>query len=355
MKRSTASDVAAAARVSKMTVSNVINGRFDMMSVQTRKRVEDAIAALHYRPHAAGRSLRMNDRLTIGALIVDESPTFLADPFITNLLAGLSNFLSGRGYGLLVQGTTPQEVRNAVFMRRFATDGLCVLLSGSAEECRARTTQLLTLGQPLVLFEFRRIRKLEADICFIRQDNHGGARTLAQHILGRGARRLLLLVPRLAWPAIAERQRGVEAALRKVDGAHLMVVACGEEYGETWAALAAFLDKHEMPDAILGGNDQMGIAAMRLLADRGLRVPEDVLVSGFNAFQFRSYAEPMLTSVISSAYDMGARAGSELLHRLTAGVFANAEIVLPTRFAPGGSTSREGTPAPMRTADRRPG
>jgi LacI family transcriptional regulator len=92
---------------------------------------------------------------------------------------------------------------------------------------------------------------------------------------------------------------------------------------------------------------------MRLLADRGLRVPEHVLVSGFNAFQFRSYTEPMLTSVISSAYDMGARAGSELLQRLTTGVFANAEIVLPTRFALGGSTSREGTPAPMQTADRR--
>ncbi|MEO8754353.1 MAG: LacI family DNA-binding transcriptional regulator [Casimicrobiaceae bacterium] len=355
MKRSTASDVAAAARVSTMTVSNVLNGRFDMMSGQTRKRVEDAIATLHYRPHAAGRSLRMNERLTIGALIVDESPTFLADPFITNLLAGLSNFLSGAGYGLLVQATAPQEVRNAVFMRRFATDGLCVLLSGSAQECRERTTQLLTLGQPLVLFESRHIRKVEADICFIRQDNHGGARTLAQHVLDRGARRLLFLVPRLAWPAIAERRRGVEAALRKVSGAHLTVIACGEEFGETRAALAAHLDQHEMPDAILGGNDQMGIAAMRLLADRGLRVPEDVLVSGFNAFQFRLYTEPMLTSVISSAYDMGARAGSELLHRLTAGVFANAEVVLPTRFAPGGSTSRESPPVPIQTSTRRPG
>ncbi|MEO8754640.1 MAG: LacI family DNA-binding transcriptional regulator, partial [Casimicrobiaceae bacterium] len=190
MERSTAADVAAVARVSKMTVSNVLNGRFDMMSASTRKRVEDAIAALHYRPHAAGRSLRMNERLTIGALIVDDSPTFLADPFITNLLAGLSNFLSGGGYGLLVQGTTPQEMRNAVFMRRFATDGLCVLLSGTAMECRARWTQLAMLGQPLVLFELRPIPQLESDTCFIRQDNYGGARTLARHVLDRGARRL---------------------------------------------------------------------------------------------------------------------------------------------------------------------
>jgi LacI family transcriptional regulator len=338
-----------------MTVSNVLNGRFGMMSAQTRKRVEDAIAALHYRPHAAGRNLRMNERLTIGALIVDESPAFLADPLITNFHAGLINFQSVRGYGLLVQGTTPREVRNAVFMRRFATDGLCVLLSGSAAECRLRTTQLLTLGQPLVLFELRRIHKLEADICFIRQDNRGGARTLAQHILGHGARRLLLLVPRLAWPAIAERQRGIQAAISKVSDAQLTVVECGEDYEETRAALADYLHTHEMPDAILGGNDQMGIAAMRLLTDHGLRVPEDVLVSGFNAFQFRSYTEPRLTSVMSSAYDMGARAGQELLHRLTAGAFAHTEIVLPTRFAPESSTSLKGTLSRARTVAGRRG
>ena len=86
----------------------------------------------------------------------------------------------------------------------------------------------------------------------------------------------------------------------------------------------------------------MGIAAMRLLADKGLNVPEDVFVSGFNAFQFRSYTEPRLTSVISPAYDMGARAGSELLQRLTVGVFADPEIVLPTCLAPELSTSPKG-------------
>ena len=138
-----------------------------------------------------------------------------------------------------------------------------------------------------------------------------------------------------------------------MNGARLAVVACGEDYDETQAALADYLHTHEMPDAILGGNDQMGIAAMRLLADHGLRVPEDVLVSGFNAFQFRSYTEPRLTSVVSSAYDMGARAGRELLHRLTTGAFADGEIVLPTRFAPERSTSANRPPSPVRTSDGR--
>jgi LacI family transcriptional regulator len=93
-----------------------------------------------------------------------------------------------------------------------------------------------------------------------------------------------------------------------------------------------------MPDAVLGGNDQMGIAAMRLLKSRGLRVPDDVMVSGFNAFEFRPYADPVLTSVVSPAHAMGARAGEELLRVLTAGDFSGVDIVLPTELVIGGST-----------------
>jgi LacI family transcriptional regulator len=322
-----------------MTVSNVVNGRFKMMSAGTRKRVEDAIARLNYRPYSAGRSLRLDERLTIGILIVDESPTYLADPFTTNLVAGLSNFLSKRGYGLLVQGTPPQALRDAIFLRRFDTDGLCVLLSGAADSCKEHIARLVTLGQPLVVLESKAPRQPAEDICFIRQDNFGGARHLAQHLVSLGARRFVYLAPKPSWPAIAERQRGIESVLRQMTRASLNVVHCGENFHDVRAALSTYLDDGTLPDAVLGGNDQMGIAAMRLLIDRGHRIPDDVMVAGFNAFEFRLYTDPVLTSVASAAYDIGARAGTELLHRLTNGRFTASEILLPTTFVPGGSTA----------------
>ena len=339
MKRCTASDIAAAARVSIMTVSNVVNGRFNMMSAETRKRVEEFITKLNYRPYASGRSLRLDERLTIGILIVDESPTYLADPFTTNLVAGLSNFLSKRGYGLLVQGTRPQAMRDAIFLRRFDTDGLCVLLSGEPEDCRAHIAQLSTLGQPLVVLESKAPRQPVGDICFIRQDNYGGARALTRHLVNLGARRLAYLVPKPSWPAIAERRRGVDSVLRKTSGASLDLLPCGETFQDVRATLGAYLAYNPLPDAVLGGNDQMGIAAMRLLADQGHRVPEDVMVVGFNAFEFRLFTDPALTSVASSAYDIGARAGDAMLHRLTNGRFTKSEVLLPTAFVPGGSTT----------------
>lgn len=353
MKRCTALDVATAAGVSKMTVSNVVNGRFGMMNPATRQRVEEAIAALNYQPHAAGRSLRLDERLTIGVLIVDESPAFLADPFTTNLVAGLSNHLNERGYGLLVQGTTPREMRNAVFMRRFGTDGLCVLLSGTAEDCAERLTHLQTLGQPLIVLEAPTPRRKIVDVCFVRQDNFHGAKTLAEHVLSLGARRILHLVPRLHWPAIMERRRGIAEALRAASRAKLDVLASNEGYNDTQNALSEYLETHAVPDAVMGGNDQMGIAAMRLLIERGYRVPEQVMITGFNAFEFRLHTDPVLTSVISAAYEIGSRAGEEMLQRLTRGGFSKSEITLPTQFVLGKSTfasPREAARAKRRSA-----
>ena len=197
----------------------------------------------------------------------------------------------------------------------------------------------MTLGQPLVVLESKPSAKKSEDICFVRQDNYGGARTLAKHLIEVGARRLVHLVPKLSWPAIAERRRGVESALRGVRGTSLAVVTSGEGFEETQAALDAYLEHNAAPDAVMGANDQMGIAAMRLLIARGHRVPQDVMVTGFNAFEFRRYTNPVLTSVISSAYDIGSRAGAELLHRLIHGTFAKSDILLPTAFIAGESTA----------------
>ena len=91
-------------------------------------------------------------------------------------------------------------------------------------------------------------------------------------------------------------------------------------------------------DAVMAGNDQMGIAAVRLLQDRGIGAPDRVAVTGFNAFEFRRFARPVLTSVESPAYDMGSRAGEELLDRLTVGRFRSTEVVLPTMFQRGETT-----------------
>jgi LacI family transcriptional regulator len=329
--------VARAARVSAMTVSNVVNQRFDMMSAATRTRVERAITRLGYRQHASARSLRLAQRFAVGMVVVDPSPAFMADPFITQIVAGLCNVLGVQGFSLTLAGATAQRLQHTVVLRHNATDALCVMLSGPPAERRRHLRRIAALRQPIVLIQ-ETMRVAGGDLCSVRQDDFVGAQALAQRVVQQGARTVLVLVPSLAWPAIEARQRGIEAAMRGRRGARVITLACGnEDFATTQAALDECAARHGLPDAIMAANDQMGIAALKWLRLRGVRVPQDILLTGFNAFDFWQYTDPVLTTVRSPAYELGEASGRAIMQRLTERRFAQRDIVLPVTLVPGGT------------------
>jgi LacI family transcriptional regulator len=332
----TLQEIARHAKVSVMTVSNFVNGRHRQMSAETRARIEGVIARLGYRRRSDGLSLRGSRRYAVAMLIVDPSPTFLADPFITHLVAGLSNGLSERGYNLVLARTQPDHLKDSLVIRNRGTDGLCLMLSGSAAARRRCIEHVTALGEPVVIFQEPKAAEF-ADMLLVRQDDRGGAGELARRVLATGARELLMLVPRLTWPAIEERVRGVRDAIRKwPQPVAFATLECGDEhYPETQAALDAYAKKHGLPQAILAGNDQMGIAALKWLRSRRIKVPKDIRLTGFNAFEFWQYTTPLLTTARSAAYDMGRCAAAEMLVRIEQGAFSRREIVFPVTMVPG--------------------
>jgi DNA-binding LacI/PurR family transcriptional regulator len=271
-------------------------------------------------------------------IIVDESPTFLTDPFVAQLVAGLSNYVNERNYALVLQALNGRDFAESSLIRRAETDALCALLSGPPGRRRRFLQRLAAIDHPLVLFQ-ERLSTAVDDATSIRQDDFGGGKALAELVLQRGARRLLFLVPALAWPAVQERERGIRAAVTDCDCAGFVtVLTCGD--GTVKAVIDA-LDGYmgrRPPEAIMGANDQIGIAAMKWLRLKGLRMPQDVLVTGFNAFEFWNYSDPILTTVRSPAYDIGARGGEALLHRLREGQFIQRDEVLSVELQVGEST-----------------
>ena len=322
-----------------MTVSNAVNGRLSSMSPQTHERIKEAIARLGYRPQTTARNLRLAQHETIGVIVVSEDPAFLADPFVTQIVAGLTNQLGGQGYAAMLQGLAPKAIGLSRLIHSVRTDGICVMLSGSPRQRETCRDVLLGVGQPLVLFQ-ESLRIPESDTCLIRQDDHAGGGLICAEVLDKGARDLVMLVPKRYWPAIGGRVRGVKDMLRvRGSKARLTLVKTSDaSFIDIQAGLSNYLDQHPKPDAVLAGNDQIGIAAMKLLASRGFRVPADVLLTGFNAFDFWQYTDPVLTTVRSPAYAMGARGGVEMLGRLHNGAFATREIVYPVQLQRGGST-----------------
>lgn len=339
-QRATLRDVAAAAGVSMTTVSNVVHGRSARMSGATKVQIEKEIARLAYRPHSTARGLRMSQWQAVGMLVVDDASTFLAGGFMTNLIAGLSNHLNETGYVLSLQGMRASAFQNSPLVRDIRTDGICAFLSGSISSRRPIIKSLLQLAQPIVLFQ-EPLDYQNHDVCVIRQDDRTGGRMLAEEVIRAGAKRLVVLTPRDEWPGIAERIAGVRQFVQQQNRTSVRVIKTDSmQLAEVQAALARDIVANGMPDAVLGGNDHMGIAALKYLMAQGLEIPRDVLVTGFNGAEFCQFTDPVLTSVRSPAYEMGARGATEMMERLRLGSFNRAKIVFPVELERGGSTDR---------------
>lgn len=329
--------VAARAGVSTATVSKVVNQIQVGMSAATRARVEEAIQELGYRPNRVGRGLRKLRRSIIGVAIVDPSPSFLADPFTTNLVAGIGNHLSAQGYGLLLHGIKPHELKSSLLVRESEVDALCVTLSGSRRERLGYIKLLAELGQPFVAFQDQPVASA-ADACFVRQDDRAGAVSLARHILEkRRVKKAAMFVSALSWPAIEQRIAGFREVF---DGKKITLdlVRCDETRSESIAAAAeAALARGALPDLFIGQNDQVALTVLQVLKRHNIRVPGDVGICGFNAFPFSGFSDPPLTTARSPAYELGQLGAEVILDRLETGRFNKKEHVLPVSLIAGAS------------------
>lgn len=332
-------DVAELASVSLATVSNVLNGRAGSFSDGTRRRVERAVAQLSYRPHTAGRELRTASRQTLALIVIDEADGYLLDPFLANVVVGFSRECNARGYLAVLHGCRHRDLADSLIMRQLRVDGFALLMSGSAPERAKSLSYVAQRGRPIIVIQ-QRVAADSADVAAVRQDDYDGGRQLCEHLIARGVRRLALLMPELEWPALTERARGIREAASKARTAISIdsLVAASEGFDDVTRTVAAYLAKNPVPNAIVAINDAMALAVLNVLARRGLKVPDDLFVVGFNGFEASRWPAATLTTVASPAQELGRAAVECLVERLRGGRFLERDRVLPVRLQPGETT-----------------
>jgi LacI family transcriptional regulator, galactose operon repressor len=321
-----------------MTVSNFINNKFQYMSDATRRKVAAAVAELNYRPDTAGRSLRSARHMSVGMIVVDESPLYLSDGSTTQLVSGLGNALNDEGYTLQLEGLRARDLERSSLLRLVRTDGMCVLFSGKPALRRAMLASVQSMNQPVIVF-YERMNSDGHDLCSVHLDDRKGGALLAEHVIERGARRIMVVEMVLnQWQCVDERVRAIRSVAAK-RGGHVDVVGCGSgAFAEVQAAVCAAITAGGLPDAIMAVTDQIGIAILKLLKPRGIKVPDHVMVTGFNAFDFWQYSDPVLTTVRSPGYELGQAAGHEMIRRLQTGAFSKPVIKLPVELILGETT-----------------
>ncbi len=322
-----------------MTVSNVLNSKTGFVGEETRRRVMKEIQNLDYRLLSSGRNLRLGVRQAVGVVIVDESEDFLSHPFISRMVSGICGVLNHHGYTMTVQGIAPDQFATTFGLRRADADAYCIRLHGSEAQRKAMLESLARLREPVVLIQ----ESLPAEgenRCVVRQDDYGGGRLMADHLAARAVRSLWTIVPRFSGPMTDSRLKGLRdgfgAARRDVE---LHTIICDQNNFETaYNSLVGVLQTRPRPDAIVGINDELALAALRALQDHATNVPEDVLVTGFNGFYPLGFARPNLTTILSRPTEVGATAARLLLDYLKTGSFPRNEVVLPVTFRMGESS-----------------
>ncbi len=329
--------VAARAGVSPSTVSRILNGTA-VVSEAKKAAVDEAIAALGFVPNPVARGLAGGRTLSIG--VISQA---IDSPFYGAALRGIEMELGAAGYSpLFVSGhwQAKEEARCIDVLRSRRVDGLIVLtgrLADSALRAVARAMPVVVTGRSL-----KAPNLLSMDF-----DNREGARQAAQHLLDLGHRRIAYIGGDPEHPDAAERRQGYRLAL---EGAGLrpdpsLVLAGDFTEHSGLAAVERLLDSGTRFSAIATANDQMAFGAVLGLHRRGLRVPQDVSVVGFDDIAGALYMVPPLTTVHNPIQEIGQLAARAML-ALLAGERPRIEVPAPRLVA------RESTRAFTRTAAR---
>jgi LacI family transcriptional regulator len=292
----TITEIARQAGVSVPTVSRVVNGRSDV-SPRTRARVEDLLRRHGYRKRPAAPGTR--------AALLDLVFNDLDSPWAVEIIRGVEEVAHAAGVGTVVSaihgrtGDAREWLRN---LRARASDGV-ILVTSALEPVLHE--ELRILGVPLVVVDPAGSPAL--DVPTVGAANWAGGMAATEHLLSLGHRRIGLIAgpPRL----LCSRARfdGYRAAL---EGAGLTVddslVVPGDFHAESgFTGCNALLDLPEPPTALFAASDQMALGAIEALRQRGLRVPEDMSVVGFDDLPEVRWSAPPLTTVRQPLADMG--------------------------------------------------
>ena len=305
----TLADVAREAGTSASTASRALSGR-GYVSTEARERLREIADRLGYVPNASARTLKQQTSRVVGVVVSD-----LSNQFYAALAAGVEQTLREAGYQTLLLGDNSESAEELDGARAFlAMRAAGVIMTPASADASA----LLASHGVAVVEADRQLAETPCDAVVI--DNERGARDAVTHLLELGHTRIALLVARTTWTTDAGRLQGYRAAHAaaglRVDPALVVKVPVHEPdvAGRIDALLA-----NERPTAIFAANNVLAEQAWRVLRRRKLHIPREISLVAFDDVPWMEMVEPGITAVAQPTFEMGRRAASLLLRRLTDG------------------------------------
>jgi LacI family transcriptional regulator len=318
-------DVAQKAGVSPATVSRYINGSAPV-STEVAKRIQEVMGDLKYVPHAAARQLATQKAHAIGVLLTD-----INSEFFPPLIGGIESIVQQEGYNLLVATRRARDQVDAqIPIGPHNSDGM-IVFAGSLDD-----NEILKLHQasfPLVLIY--RASPEGANIPSVTIRNKRATRKLIDHLIEVHHRSRIVFV---RGPASQEdsqwREMGYQESLEAHGLAYDLNLIIPGEYNrrDAYQVMSQFLEDAPPDfDAVFTGNDDSAIGVLDALCEKGLRIPDDISVAGFDDLELSAFLTPPLTTVNAPSDRVGKTAAQHLFN-LLAGQKVDPVTLLPTEI-----------------------
>ena len=331
-RRPTVKDVARLAGVSTATVSRVLTGTSAVDDVLA-ERVRAACVTLQYRPNSAARALVRGTSAIIGLLVTE-----FRNPFFMDIVHGVEDVTQEHGYLLVLCNSKEDQDREGQYIELLCAERVAGAIVVPTTDRKPILTPFVDSGIPVVCVD-RRVRDRAIDTVLI--DNTGAAREAVLHLIGNGYRRIGIVTGPDRTTTARERLEGYRSALREAGiSPDPEVERRGTFTQELGRQLTSeLLDLAPAVEALLIGNNRLMQGALDAIHARGMRVPEDVAVVGFDDVPWMPPGSASLTTVMQPAYELGSTAALRLIQRLKHPEhLARQETVLTYRLQIGDSS-----------------
>ncbi|WP_407426298.1 LacI family DNA-binding transcriptional regulator [Arcticibacter sp.] len=320
-------NVADMAGVSVATVSRVLNSE-EVVKEDTKQKVLAAIKKLNYTPNRVAqrlRSTKTNSRI-IGLLIPD-----IQNPFYVDVIRGIEEYAYAHNSVVIIGNFSQDEKKEKLYIDILKSESVDGFIVAPSNEKNVYIKALMTDGFPIVCID-RGMKDVDVDL--VKVDNQQGVFNAVQHLINLGHTRIGHVTGKPFLPTTHERMAGYEEAMKKyeLEIDPEIIVSSNSDYESGAEQTARLLELENPPTAIFTANNLITLGALDTINRRGLRIPEDVAIVGFDDVYWANSLNPPLTAVRQPGFEIGKRSCELLIQRINKPDRAVASIILKTEL-----------------------
>ncbi|PRY48331.1 LacI family transcriptional regulator [Arcticibacter pallidicorallinus] len=320
-------NVADMAGVSVATVSRVLNSD-DVVKEDTKQKVLAAIKKLNYTPNRVAqrlRSTKTNSRI-IGLLIPD-----IQNPFYVDVIRGIEDYAYAHNSVVIIGNFSQDEKKEKLYIDILKSESVDGFIVAPSNEKDVYIKALIEDGFPIVCID-RGMKDVDVDL--VKVDNQQGVFNAVQHLIGLGHTRIGHVTGKPFLPTTHERMAGYEEAMKMYDLEidPEIIVSSNSDYDSGAEKTAHLLELENPPTAIFTANNLITLGALDTINRRGLRIPEDIAIVGFDDVYWANSLNPPLTAVRQPGFEIGRRSCELLIQRINKPDRSVASIILKTEL-----------------------